>query len=119
MRPARPTPRLSAMGRLAPHAVPAATARAGAHDPMAAAVAALERVGFLDRAVTYDGDAPVCPHSSHDKVQLVSGVPPEAIERTPTPFAVPTTVLISRPGFAIHVNVARWFSGISSKKSAS
>ena len=107
------------------HAEAAPHAGAGTHDEVTAAVTALQRIVLHHRPIPHDldiavgMDGGVRHYSSQASVQLMFGVPPEEIERTPMPFAAATVVRNSRPGLAIQVNVARWLSAISSRKSAS
>lgn len=91
-------------------------ARSGAHDAVLLAMHALLGIELNGRAFRIiDPDVPAVAfplrinehYSSQPRVALELGVPPDVIERSPIPFAVPTTVRNSRPGFAIHVNVAR------------
>src|SRR5262245_46376857 len=126
-RRARPAVLPAAMRPVPLHAPAAPAARSADHHPVHAAMHALQRVALDGRSAGLDDDyvagwlAGCCrfAHSSQAIVMLMLGVPPELIERTPMPFAVPTVVRSSRPGFAIQVKVARWLRANSSRKSAS
>jgi len=78
--------------------------RAGHEVPVESAMDALKRVHLdnPDIGIIYPSVA-VRSHSSQAMVTLIFGVAPEAILRTPSPFAVPTMALISLPGLAFQV----------------
>ena len=94
------------MGTVALHTPSPRAARPRDDVPVESTVDALEgvsldnpKVGIVDSGVAVR----VEHHSSQAIVQLIFGVAPDEIERRPSPFAVPTAALISRPGFAFQV----------------
>ena len=121
-RDAVPACLVPAVGTAAPGAPPAVGARPWVYNPVAHAMHALGGVPLYSWTLRLNGylvttrPRPAAHgHSSQATVALMLGVPPEAMDLRPTPFAVPTAVLISRPGLAIQVKVARWFSAICNR----
>lgn len=99
-----PTLRAAAMWPIAAHTVAPRASGAWHNVPMASTVDALKSVHLDNPAVgiVYSGVA-VGSHSSQAMVALVFGVAPDEMLRSPSPFAVPTADLISRPGLAFQV----------------
>lgn len=99
-----PALRAAAMGTVAAHTIAPRAARPWHNVPMASTVDALKSVHLDNPAVgiVYSGVA-VRSHSSQAMVALMFGVAPDEMLRSPSPFAVPTALLISRPGFAFQV----------------
>ncbi len=72
--------------------------------PMETAMHASERIHLDDPQVgIVDAGVASRLHSSQAIVQVMFGVAPDEMLRSPSPFAVPTAVLISLPGFAFQV----------------
>lgn len=92
------------MGAVTFHTEASRPARARDDLPVESTVDTLDSV-HLDNpnlGIIYTG-VTVCFHSSQAMVTLMFGVAPDAMLRTPSPFAVPTADLISLPGLAFQV----------------
>jgi hypothetical protein len=101
-----PASRGSTVRPVALHTEAPRAARARLDVPVESAVDTLDGVHLDDpeiRVIDSGVAVGVEHHSSQAMVQLMLGVAPEAILRKPSPFAVPTAALISRPGFAFQV----------------
>lgn len=99
-----PASSTAAMRPVALHAPATRAAGAWNYMPVEATVDTLERIhldnpdiGIINSGVT------VSFHSSQAIVQFIFGVAPEAMLRSPRPFAVPTMALISLFGLAFQV----------------
>ena len=95
----------AAMRAVALHTVSPRPARSRDDVPMEPTVNTLKRVHLdnPDIGVIYSGVASRLHYSSQAMVTFIFGVAPEAMLRSPRPFAVPTADLISRPGLAFQV----------------